>query len=461
MIVAGIASIPSRERALERTVESLLPQVDRIVVALNGYAQLPQFLVRPEIGVITSPDRGDAGKYETVERCDGYYLSCDDDLIYPPDYAARLITAIEERDRRAVCGFHGGIYTPPYQDPLADRRTLRCLGTVERDQTVDLLGTGALGFHTDTLPVWPGLFRHPNMADVWFAVHARRMGVELVCLAHQEGWLEDINPGGPQIYRSVRHRDGSGRDSRAQQEQQIRRVRWNEPTRRPRFAVAVATCERPGPLLDVLDDLQQQRVDLVVCVFEDCSAGYEHARAACEAIGWSWWRSPERLGKPRHWELVNAELHWMKRLGVDWFVFLPDDVRLQPNALAKAIELWEQLEDPTALSLAHIAAMSGSSWTRAEPRRHNDEAVEVGWIDGLFICHRELLDKIGHRVRPVRGRRWEKRPDLSSGVGGQLSQRLVDQGARLYRVERSLIGFADVASVMNPEDREVFPAVAL
>ena len=49
MIRAQIASLPDRVDSLKLTVESLLPQVDSLFVALNNYEAIPDFLNHDKI----------------------------------------------------------------------------------------------------------------------------------------------------------------------------------------------------------------------------------------------------------------------------------------------------------------------------------------------------------------------------------------------------------------------------
>ena len=125
MIRASLASIPERERSLRQTVASLLPQIDRLGVYLNGYGSVPDFLHDPRIDVARSQehgDRGDAGKMFWTDAGDfDYYLACDDDIIYPPDYAERMVAAIEQYGRRALVGCHGALLRHNPEDYYGSR----------------------------------------------------------------------------------------------------------------------------------------------------------------------------------------------------------------------------------------------------------------------------------------------------------------------------------------------------
>lgn len=66
-IVAGMATVAGNEVALRATVMSLLPQVDRLYVYLNGFTEAPRFIAEhPKIRHFIDTDGsryGDAGKF--------------------------------------------------------------------------------------------------------------------------------------------------------------------------------------------------------------------------------------------------------------------------------------------------------------------------------------------------------------------------------------------------------------
>jgi hypothetical protein len=453
-----MASIPERVSSLERAVASLAPQADRICVALNGYTEWPEFLdAYTHVHATVMPagaNGGDAEKFAGVDDWDGYVATCDDDLLYPPNYIPTLKAGIERHGRRTIVGFHGG-KTLGFTGAAmaATHKQIRCLGDLARDDVdVNVLGTGALGFHTAGVPLWRDVFRHPNMADVHLACHARYFGIPMVALAHRRGWLKDICPPGPTIYESNKRRDGTERDTHEQREIAMSRFDWGTTPARPCVRVSIATCDRPELLDDLLADLEKKAgwLDIHVAVYDDYSrADYSAARARVSAHGWSWHRFPRRLGKDGHWQLINKELADCRDAEADWFVFLPDDVRMVKHALARAIDTWTRLDDPATLTLWRLKDHEGQpNWTGRLPVDAG-EGFEVFHVDGIYLCRRDTLEFLDYACpRPTTVRR---RP-TSSGVGRAMSLHLHAAGKRMYRVNRSLaMPVPNVPSVMNPE----------
>lgn len=485
-IMVGMASVPGREHALERAVASIAPQADRVVVALNGHQAVPAFLaghVNVE-AILTGPaNGGDAEKFAAVDGWDGVVVTCDDDLLYPAGYVARLLDGLDRHGRGTMVGFHGGT-TSGWKDGVhgaATERRIRCLGALTADEPVNVLGTGTLAYDARRVPLWRSVFASPNMADVHLACHAHRMGIPMVALAHDAGWLTDICPAGaPSIYESNRAGDGSVRDTRARRRVELDQVDWQTPPARPRVRVSVATCDRAHLIDGLLDDLEREAafVDLDVAVYEDpAGADYAAARARVERNGWSWHRFPERLGKQGYWLLVDRQFADARSSDAGWFVFLPDDVRLVRHAVPRALTVWRQLEEPATLTLWRLRDHEDTgSWTGLLPVDRG-AAFESFFVDGNFVCGRDTLAFFDfglaqpRKIRPRRVRRDERLAGMaedavtstSSGVGRSMSLALHRAGRRMYRVASSLAPpLPAEPSVMNPDvtDRR-FPGVAL
>ena len=467
-VMVGIASIPERADALRHTLESIAPQADQVFLSLNDYPAEPAWLDQfPNVTATVRPvNDGDAEKFAAVDDWDGIVVTCDDDLIYPADYITTLLAGLDRHGHDKIVGFHGG-KTLGFNGAhlAATHKQIRCLGELEADDVdVNVLGTGALAFDARFVPVWRDLFRSPNMADVYLACHAHRFGIPMVALAHKAGWLQNICPAeGRRIYESNRSGDGTLCDTRARRELEMNSIDWTAEPRRPRIRVSIATCNRSHLLSGLLDDLvrESRSIELEVAVYEDpADHDYTLVRMIADEVGWQWHRFDRRLGRDKHCDLVTRELQDCRSSSVDWFVFLPDDVRLIRHALPRAIETWQLLDQPAALTLWRLKNHEGQmNWTGLVPVER-EHAFEIFHVDGLYLCRRDTLAFLDFRCPPVptlRGR-------TSSGVGRAMSIALHRAGKRMYRVKKSLaVPVSDVASEMNPDarDRRFHPWVYL
>ncbi len=468
-IAVGIASIPEREISLRETLTSITTQADQVFLSLNDYTERPDWMdAFPNVtATVREVNDGDSEKFAGVDDWDGYFISIDDDILYPPDYIDRLRQGLDKWGHDHAVGFHGGV-TLGWNGfhVTASGKRVRCLDDLDEDDPdINVLGTGAMGLHTAKIPIWREIFRHPNMADVQFACHAHIFGIPMACLSHRKGWLRDICPPvgqGRRIYDANRNADGSRLDTRENSQREIMRFDWHQPPpSRPVVHVSVSTCQRPDELRQLLDDLNREArwVDLHVCVFEDPngSSDYQLPQRMVRRAGWEWHRFDERLGREGYWKAVDAELRRARRSPADWYLFLPDDVRLVRHAIPKAISTWYRLEDPATLTLWRLQSLEGlANWT-GKPPVEGAEADETFHVDGLYLCRRDALAQLGFQLDQPR-----TMPPTGSGVGAAISRKLDGLGARMYRVHESLAITNDQGvSVMNRIERRQHPAVTL
>jgi hypothetical protein len=194
MITIGIATIPSRESTLERVLYSLVPQADQIMLVLNGYKEIPEWLCNYAnvCRAIGSNSHGDAMKFSVAENVKGYYIGWDDDLEMPRGCAKYLCDGVDKYN--GLISLHGRTYLKPITSFRKWEGNYRCLNAVSEDVKVNLIGSGCCCFHTDRLKVTLSDFKTKNKADLYLSKLATEQDVPMVVLAHQSSYLTYTNP---------------------------------------------------------------------------------------------------------------------------------------------------------------------------------------------------------------------------------------------------------------------------
>jgi len=206
MITVGVATLKNREESFKRVIESIYPQVDKIVAVLNLYEAVPDWLgslgkVRAIVG---DNSLGDAGKFLEVNSTDGVYFAIDDDLLYPKGYADYMMEGIEKYN--GIVSLHGKIYTKPVLGFKNFKYVYRCLGTVTGDVHVNMIGSGCCAFSTNRLKLSVDDFYLPNMADIFLSKVAMEQGVTMTVLKHNSGYLKYLAPPkGTTIWESTKN----------------------------------------------------------------------------------------------------------------------------------------------------------------------------------------------------------------------------------------------------------------
>ncbi len=198
-IVGGVASFEKRIEVFEAVVSSILPQLDLLIVFLNNYESIPDYLNHSKILVYRSQEYEDLsanGKIfylDKLESC--YFFSLDDDIKYPSDYVDTMIECLDKYNNQVCVSVHGSIF-PETLNWYYERYTLYPFGrALEHDTFVSLIGSGTFAFHTDTLKSTFSDFYTHVMVDLKFSILAREQGVPLVCIARSEKWLVPLVKG--------------------------------------------------------------------------------------------------------------------------------------------------------------------------------------------------------------------------------------------------------------------------
>ena len=205
MIIAGMATIASRTHLVKQAIASLLPQIDKLYITLNGYTEVPSFVKRDKIEYRLDPKNSlaDNAKLLGVDNGPCYYLTVDDDIIYPKNYASEMVKGIERHDRRAVIGVHGIIYKQPLLKYPNDRIVFGALKGLDRDRRVHAVGTGTAAFSIPEVPYTTAdIPSQTRMIDVHLAGWCNKNGIEVYTISRPAGWLKMLDNGDiPSIWR--------------------------------------------------------------------------------------------------------------------------------------------------------------------------------------------------------------------------------------------------------------------
>jgi len=193
-ITASIATIKGREKALEKAVSSLLPQVDRLCIYFNYQPiSFPVFDYPCKIEYcVGNNEYRDTAKFWWTDKIPGYHLICDDDLYYPPDFAAFMEDHCDEFGVVALMGrnYPKRKINSYYRDFDKDQ-IYRMFENVKVWHKVELIGTCALCFHTDDIKISVENQYFENLnSDLWFSILCREAGVEGFALPHKADYVK-------------------------------------------------------------------------------------------------------------------------------------------------------------------------------------------------------------------------------------------------------------------------------
>jgi hypothetical protein len=194
MIYAGMAMLPDRFPESLLSVQSILPQVDRLFLCLNGFDSIPEELVHEKVEVWHyGKNLGDRGKFFWPFGNYRAFLTLDDDLIYPSTYVADFV-ATSELFRDVILTHHGKIVPDRVRDYWTDcKNVVHCLRRNDENVRVDIPGTGVAYYPQDIYKQFQP--NHDwNRADLYVYGQMKRLDVRAYALRHPADYFGYIAP---------------------------------------------------------------------------------------------------------------------------------------------------------------------------------------------------------------------------------------------------------------------------
>lgn len=167
---AGIATLLDRVEGRQAAIESILPQVDRLCV-------------------IEGDNLGDQLKFASCPDAPDYFLSIDDDLIYPPTFVQDTLEYLRNAPDCIVT--YGG-WSIDRDGNLTDY--YRALEPLDYITNVQIGHTYGMMFHTDTIRFCPEDFPVLNLVDLGVAIKAYKENVPIIVLPHTEDYFTYVKP---------------------------------------------------------------------------------------------------------------------------------------------------------------------------------------------------------------------------------------------------------------------------
>ena len=172
-VVAVIATTGKRSKQLKKTIDSLYKQCG-VLVYDNS----------------VNKDLTDNAKFLYIDAFNEpvYYLTCDDDLIYPKDYVDKMKQYI---DNFGIVTCHGRILKPGRQLYYkSDHEEFDFRHENKQFKRIDVAGTGCTGFRTDQFApdIWNSEYK--RMSDLVFSLEAWKQGKPITYVTKPRDWIK-------------------------------------------------------------------------------------------------------------------------------------------------------------------------------------------------------------------------------------------------------------------------------
>lgn len=191
--------MPTRRHTAEIAIASVLSQVDRLWLVLDGFDEVPDFARHPKIIVEHGRDHGGLkaeGKYLGLALDDDatVYMSADDDIIYPPDYVSRLARYCRLMPGRVAAGCHGSIFQRPVTSYVTDRKVRVSHHKQSTPwRSVDVLATNGTVHLTRDMRFDVRTWTYRNQVDLNFLEEAIAHNVRFVLGQRVDKWVRQLD----------------------------------------------------------------------------------------------------------------------------------------------------------------------------------------------------------------------------------------------------------------------------
>lgn len=164
----------------------------------------------------------------------------------------------------------------------------------------------------------------------------------------------------------------------------------------------------------------------------------------------------EHTGKKGFWNKWDYALQQCSLMtDTDIFLFIPNDYsQLDFESIRRL-----GMQNINNLYLINTVNDGRTScWDIRENRKYNEELMRSYFTDCSFFTNYKTLQKFGFHIEPIHESRFT-RPDISSGVGQQLTDRFNKLKVNMYTPHYSFAFHGDHPSTMHPQERTKRPLI--
>ena len=218
------------------------------------------------------------------------------------------------------------------------------------------------------------------------------------------------------------------------------------------FCIIITTYNRPEFLKKLLDDINLNKKDykILIAIFNDGS-NVEYDLKEYTVTKFDIYPN---MGKKRYFNVINKTFEFVKTVESKYFIYLPDDIRLVDNFFDETKRLYDSIDSRKKICLNILTddRIHRENW--GYPKGIDlGEYYKTQWNDLCFISEKKFFEELEYKIHNIPLTRWVKNPNLSSGVGHQITDRLNKKRFFLYHTKKSMVIHGSHESKMNYSER--------
>lgn len=226
------------------------------------------------------------------------------------------------------------------------------------------------------------------------------------------------------------------------------------------FLILITTYKREHMFCDLLRSINKEKGKYKIKVIA-VNDGSNYNLNFIPAYDFIYFKNPENFGKKGYWKTINFLYKKASLEKYKYVIQLPDDVLLCPDFFSKVSAHFESIRSrkKSALNILLDENRAGTSQWTNKPIKSFKNEWSTGWIDMCFISE-NILHSLDFYIHPIDSKRWDRNKLLGSGVGAQISKRIVDLKLELFQTKINYVFHGNHNSVMNYDARKIYPLIA-
>jgi glycosyltransferase involved in cell wall biosynthesis len=176
---------------LKASLSSIASQVDELHIIIENEVRGLENWLPDNTNLYLLKDTQERSRFGTqLKEASGYVLLLDGSFIYPRDYVARMLTEIEIHNRKVIVGAKALIFP---RDIETNRKRKSPIVIDEfrssKGEWVDLLGSGTIGFHSQTFNLTDTHLRNTSTDNFDLARQALSANIPMLSIRRPKRWI--------------------------------------------------------------------------------------------------------------------------------------------------------------------------------------------------------------------------------------------------------------------------------
>ena len=202
------------------------------------------------------------------------------------------------------------------------------------------------------------------------------------------------------------------------------------------FCFLITTHNRSKMLYNLINQIKEQKKNykILINVFDDGSSeNYKFEDSFVKYIKFF-----PNHGKKRYWKVTDTIFKYTKKINSNYFIQIPDDVQLVDNFFEILVNTYEDINDTEKICLSFLtdSRVFRHNWTSFDSQDLGNY-YKTQWNDLCYISKKNFFEVLNFSIEPISNSRWVRNPNLSSGVGQQISLRLKSLGKTMFHTKNS------------------------